>query len=46
MDMDGWYWKVVEEEEVQERLALFNRDRKRQWKVMPTRELNKAPTFV
>ena len=34
------------EEEARERLALFNLDGKRRWKVMPTGALNSYLTFA
>ena len=46
VNMDSGYWKVVAEEDVRERLELFNPDGKRQWKVMPMGDLNAAPKFV
>ena len=44
--MYSGYWKVVAEEEARERLEFFVPDRKQQWKLMPMRDLNAAPTFV
>ena len=44
--MESGYWKVVEEEEARERLALFYPDGKRLRKVMPMGDLNADPSFV
>ena len=39
--MDSGYWKVVAEEDAQERLSFFTTDGKRWFK-----SLNEAPTFL
>ena len=46
MDIDSGYWQVVTDEKEREILELFVPDRNRQWKVIPTGELNPAPIFV
>ena len=46
VDMDSGYWQVLAEDEALKRLAFFTPYGKRQWKVMPMRSLNAAPTFL
>ena len=46
VDMGSGYWKVVAEEETQGIMKFFNQYENQQWKVIPTRDLNTAPTFV
>ena len=46
VDMGSGYWKVVAEEETQGIMKFFNQYENQQRKVIPTRDLNTAPTFV
>ena len=46
IDMGSGYWKVLADQEAQERLELFTPDGKRIWKLMPMGDLNTSPTFV
>ena len=44
--MESDYWQVAVEEEVEERMKLFNPNGNRQWNLIPMEELNFSTTFV